>query len=201
MFSPTSTPVLSSLCRKLLISPFTKRHEAYSKEMRGIALRLGNTLTKRPDRHDAIAFLRELPWLLPVLGLCLVISNTMHWSPTFDAATLRLAIIAIALPSLGEELLFRAALLPEPQPDTPLPKTRAALALALFVVWHPLQALFTSDERATVFVDPWFLLAVVALGLACTRLYWRSGSIWPAVVLHWLIVVGWKALAGGPALI
>ncbi|MDJ0641764.1 MAG: CPBP family glutamic-type intramembrane protease [Erythrobacter sp.] len=169
--------------------------------MRAFANKLRDSIVKRPTRYDALILLRELAWLTPALALCVAMSDTMRWNPEFDSATLRLALIALVIPSLGEELLFRAALLPTPQAGQQMPLPRAATAIALFVLWHPLQALVTTDERATIFLDPWFLLAVGALGLACTRAYWRNGSLWPAVILHWLSVIGWKALAGGPAFI
>lgn len=169
--------------------------------MHASAAKLRNVLLTRPKWTDGILILREMIWLVPALGICVVLSDAMRWNPVIDASTLRLALIAVLIPSLGEELLFRAALLPQPQPKSAIPKSRLAVALVLFVLWHPLQALFTTDARAVVFLDPWFLLAVAALGLACSRIYWASNSIWPAVLLHWLAVVGWKALAGGPELL
>ena len=61
---------------------------------------------------------------------------------------------------------------------------RAALALALFVLWHPAQV--------------WLgLLIAAALGLTCTLAWRMTGSIWPAVAIHWVTVVGWKAVLGG----
>jgi predicted Abi (CAAX) family protease len=52
---------------------------------------------------------------------------------------------------------------------------------------------------ARVVLDPFFLAAVFVMGVALGRLYARSGSIWPCVILHWFAVVGWKALLGGPS--
>ena len=48
-------------------------------------------------------------------------------------------------------------------------------------------------------IDPWFLFCVALLGIALSRLYLATWSIWPCVVLHWAVVVGWKALLGGPS--
>ena len=168
-------------------------------KMRYLARKLLSAIEKRTASNDLAILLRELVWLIPILVGCVILSDRMGWDPTFDASTLRLALVAIVIPSLGEELLFRVLLLPQPQPDAPIPKLHAGIALILFVLWHPLQALFATDERSATFLDPWFLIAVGALGFACTRAYWHSGSIWPPVLLHWLAVVGWKGLAGGPA--
>ena len=44
---------------------------------------------------------------------------------------------------------------------------------------------------------PRFLSLVAWLGLACTLSRIRSGSIWPAVIIHWGVVVVWMALYAG----
>jgi hypothetical protein len=31
------------------------------------------------------------------------------------------------------------------------------------------------------------------------RPYWKTASPWSSVALHWLVVVGWKALLSGPS--
>lgn len=169
--------------------------------MRPIITKVREALTTPPTRQDIAAVAKELIWLVPILGLCLILSEQMHWKPNFDTALLRLMIIAIVVPALGEELLFRVVMLPKPDPQTPLPAIRTVLALSLFVIWHPFQAFFVGDARAVIFCDPWFLVATAAMGFSCLRLYWRSGSIWSAIFMHWLIVIAWKSLAGGPALI
>ena len=48
-----------------------------------------------------------------------------------------------------------------------------------------------------VFLEPGFLLVTAALGLTCTLAWRLTGSLWPAVVIHWLTVVGWKGLMAG----
>lgn len=145
--------------------------------------------------------LTETLWLTVVCVVAVVMSAQMEWQPQFDGGTLKLAAIALVIPAFGEELLFRVLALPTPEPDSSFPWVRAVLAIAAFVLWHPLQAWLFGGVRGEIFLDPWFLIAVAALGIACTRAWWRTGSIWPPVLLHWLVVVGWKALAGGPALV
>ena len=163
--------------------------------------RLATSLRRSPSKADASGLLVELAWLLPILGVAVVASPAMEWSPQFGSDTFKLALVAIFVPALGEELLFRVVPLPDPQRASGFPWFAASIALTAFVLWHPLQALLFGGARAEIFLDLWFLIAVAALGFACTRLYWKSGSVWPAVFLHWLVVVGWKALAGGPPLV
>jgi predicted Abi (CAAX) family protease len=160
--------------------------------------RLRAALTTWPDRNGWAQLGIELAWLAPLLLLLGFAGDLMSWQPRFDAEIARLAAVALVAPALGEELLFRAALLPAPDEGR-----RAGLAIALstalFVLWHPPQAWLFGPHWARTVLDPWFLLCVAALGLACARLYLRSGSIWPSTLLHWSVVVAWKALLGGPS--
>ena len=45
-----------------------------------------------------------------------------------------------------------------------------------------------------MFLEPAFLAIVALLGAVCTISWRRSGSVWPAVMIHWLSVVAWKGL-------
>lgn len=74
---------------------------------------------------------------------------------------------------------------------------RATLALALFMLWHPAQVWLGLPMAQPAFLAPGFLIIAAALGLTCTLAWRMTGSVWPAVVIHWLTVVGWKALLGG----
>tara|TARA_R110002072_G_scaffold161616_3_gene313235 strand:- start:456 stop:1040 length:585 start_codon:yes stop_codon:yes gene_type:complete len=158
------------------------------------------------------------------------------------AALWPVALVALFIPALGEELVFRVWLVgshrrsacfeaasqhlsmrsqSESNPDASSPDllggsrdhpeprqagpgddaflgrlARPSAALALFVLWHPVQVWLDLPMAQPVFLEPAFLFLAGLLGLACTISWQRSGSIWPPVVMHWLVVVGWKALAG-----
>lgn len=156
--------------------------------------RVRAALTTIPRGQDWRRLIVELAWLAPALV-------ALGWAGAFAepgftdwAALLRMAAIAIVVPALAEELAFRAALLPPPATRPSL--MRCALAIAAFVVWHPLQVLWFGSGWGETVLNPWFLAAVTALGIATTRLYLATASIWPSVVLHWLVVIAWKALGG-----
>lgn len=111
-------------------------------------------------------------------------------------AWIRYALSLLVVPSLGEEILFRGLLVPPAgQPMSPL---AALVAVAAFVMWHPLQAVAFGPPWAATFLDPAFLVVVTVLGVTLVWMYRRSGSIWPGVILHWLVVAGWKLVCGGP---
>lgn len=86
-----------------------------------------------------------------------------------------------------------------PPPGQPVPPSRLALSTLLFVLWHPPQAWLFGPHWAAAVLNPFFLAAVALLGVALGRLYARTGSIWPCVLLHWTAVVAWKAFFGAPS--
>ena len=151
-----------------------------------------------PPRRAWRDFLIEAAWSLPLAALLCALGGLLEPGWTDDPDQLmRLALVALVAPAFGEELLFRVLLLPPP--GRPVPASRLALSAGLFVLWHPPQALLFGPHWAAVVLNPFFLAAVAMIGVALARLYARTGSIWPCVLLHWTVVVGWKAFFGGPS--
>jgi len=104
--------------------------------------------------------------------------------------------LAVLVPSLGEELVFRGLLTPGREEG--VGPWRAILpSTALFVLWHVFEALTFMPQAAPVFLRADFLATTAVLGLACGWLRWRTSSLWPAVLLHWLEVAGWQIWFGG----
>jgi predicted Abi (CAAX) family protease len=99
----------------------------------------------------------------------------------------------LLMPALLEELLFRALLLPHPLEGVPPGSMLAwmALSVGLFVLYHPVAARLWYLRARTLFDDPRFLLQCALLGLACSLAYGLTGSLWCAVLIHWLAVVVW----------
>lgn len=106
-----------------------------------------------------------------------------------------IALVAFAIPALGEELVFRGVLQPARMTGARALALSAA-SLAAFIVWHPLQVWLGFPTAQPVFLQPPFLATAGLLGLVCTVLVHRSGSVWTAVFVHWLVVVAWKAGGG-----
>jgi predicted Abi (CAAX) family protease len=99
----------------------------------------------------------------------------------------------LVMPAFVEELLFRGLLLPHPLEGVSPIATAPWIALStgLFVLYHPLAARLWYPQGRQVFNDPRFLLQCTLLGLACALAYGLSGSLWWAVLIHWLAVVIW----------
>ena len=106
---------------------------------------------------------------------------------TASTAALPLLLRTFFVPALLEELLFRV-----------LPPPRLwPFALAVYVLFHPLNAKLFLPEARDVFYDPVFLLLAALLGGGCTLLYRRTRSLWPPVALHGFTVAGWLLFLGG----
>ena len=157
---------------------------------------------------DALAGLRRLPdargwrragfefaWALPAMVLLAHLGGFVAWHGLPSASTAAtLAATLLIAPALGEELLFRGLLIPRRGPQG----AWISISAALFVLWHPLQALTFGPSWSAVFLDPWFLAVTAMLGVALGRIYAATASLWPCILAHWLVVFGWKALLGGP---
>ena len=109
-------------------------------------------------------------------------------------------VILFVFPGITEELIFRGLVLPHPSEDGFEPRRRRSLVVSIliFIVWHIGNAWLIFPAARPVFWDWRFLLIVTGLGWACGWSYQRTGSIWPPVIIHWFIVVVWKACLGGP---
>lgn len=143
--------------------------------------------------------LREWRQTLALFVLFLVfatLANRVEYLFNFSApddwaSLLAIAALALAVPAFAEEMVFRVIL------ASRAGWWRCGIALVLFVVWHPVQVWLGLPMAQPVFLEPGFLAVVAGLGLVCTIAYRRTGSIWPAVAIHWGTVVLWKAVASG----
>jgi len=151
---------------------------------------------------DIIASLKRLPDLraaIEGLLLFLVVLAACAWGANSGVLVLKplnqdqLAVTwlsAFLVPTLSEELIFRGWV----KKGAPI---AAVCSLLAYIAWHPIQTLLGLPFAHPEFTNPAFLGLVAWLGFACTLSRIRSGSIWPAVVIHWGIVVMWKSLYGG----
>jgi predicted Abi (CAAX) family protease len=103
------------------------------------------------------------------------------------------------LPALLEEILFRMLLIPHPIETAVLVDIFkwSIISLAAFVIYHPLNALTFYPVGKPTFWDWRFLTLAGLLGIVCSIAYYTTGSIWPPVFIHWIIVVGWIKFFGG----
>ncbi|MDC7682467.1 CPBP family glutamic-type intramembrane protease [Asticcacaulis sp. BYS171W] len=124
-------------------------------------------------------------------------SGILKWEPASGNLPL-LFLSVLVVPAFTEELFFRGLLVPE-RGETQRPVLIIAVGLAVFVLWHVVEAkLFLPG--ATLFLEPAFLLCAGLIGLGCALMRYLTGSLWPAVLFHAVLVWAWKAYLGGPSL-
>lgn len=146
-------------------------------------------LKRLPDLQAAIEAL-ILFLMVVAAGVWAAMSGVLELRPVSRDQVFAISLSAFLIPVMGEELAFRGWL----RKGAPL---AAVASLLAYIAWHPLQTLLQLPFGRPEFLDPSFLALVAWLGLACTLSRIRSGSIWPAVIIHWGIVVVWKALYAG----
>jgi len=165
-------------------------------------------MTLTTYRHRLLDSLRTLPsargWLfcaavsaitLTTMALIGFATGLYHLTPTQPDLPLRMLVVFF-IPALGEEIPFRGLLTPGPN-ESKRPGLEIAASTALYTLWHAFEAVTFLKSAAGVFLRPDFLLCCAVLGLGCAITRRVTGSIWPAVILHWALVVVWQTWLGG----
>jgi predicted Abi (CAAX) family protease len=107
------------------------------------------------------------------------------------------------LPALVEEFGFRLLLIPHPI-ETAISSDICLWSigsLILFTIYHPFNARTFYKLGNPTFMDLRFLILTSLLGLVCSIAYLSTGSIWSAVLIHWIVVGSWLKLFGGEQLL
>lgn len=114
-----------------------------------------------------------------------------------------LPILLFVFPSLLEEAFFRGVLIPRNiLASGHLKATRSvAISTLAFVLWHPFNALAFNPTAVSLFLNPWFLVIVCAMGVTCGYGYVLSRSIWVPVIIHWAAITVWVVFLGGRNLV
>lgn len=161
--------------------------------------RLWAALVTWPDRRAWA----QCAWVSAVTLLAMVAigAGTGLYRPgAGNLAVLPLTAVGVFfVPALGEEAIFRGLLVPSRGGDHS-PWLAIGLSTVVYTAWHPLEGLTFLPGAGSLFTRPDFLGVTALLGLACAEMRWRTGSLWPAVLLHWALVVIWKTWLGGPSL-
>ncbi len=144
-------------------------------------------------------------WLLACFAILILSvgfsSNFLTFQPVHLSWLIVIRFMGITLiaPATVEEVFYRVILLPHKSERATF-RTKCiwgSISLTAYICGHPLNALTFYPAGFPTFINPVFLLATALLGLICMMVYWRSGSLWPPVIIHWLVVVVWLLLLGG----
>jgi len=128
-------------------------------------------------------------------------SGFLRWSTVQKSFKTKILVIvgSILSPALVEEVFFRVLIIPNIVEIMPLSRwfLLALVSLILFVLYHPLIAITFYKLGRPTFFNPIFLLLTSLLGIICTSVYKLTGSIWPSIFIHWLVVVVWLLFLDG----
>lgn len=156
--------------------------------------------------------LAALAWTLALLGLFSALALPAGWSWGFLVPGWQLlpwrqqlhqAAALLVMPALGEELLFRVALMPSPHLGQGSDGLNwsvlgwGALSLGLFVLYHPLAGRLWYPRGRILFQDRHFLMLCTLLGATFSIAFQISGSLWSPVLVHWVAVSVWLGPLNG----
>ncbi|MGA0604159.1 type II CAAX prenyl endopeptidase Rce1 family protein [Caulobacter sp. KR2-114] len=119
---------------------------------------------------------------------------TLH--PTLTAGLGGRLVGVLIAPGLGEEAPFRGLMIPG-RDEAASPWTALIPVTLVFTAWHVVEVLTFLPAARAAFLRWDFLTCAAILGLGCGLIRWRTGSLWPAVALHWLAVTIWQTWLGG----
>jgi predicted Abi (CAAX) family protease len=119
---------------------------------------------------------------------------TLHPANTAHLA-FRLTETFVA-PAIGEELVFRGLLIPG-RAESPRFLGALLFSSTVFILWHVVEAEIFLRSAAPMFLRPDFLACAATLGVGCAFVRRLTGSLWPAVALHWVMVGIWQTWLGG----
>ncbi len=166
---------------------------------RGQDLKLG--LVTKPSKADII-FSITVALIYAAIALPVGLLTGFLKIRVLEMSTFSMVILPFSLlvmPSLLEELFFRALMLPhKTRKHTAQKKLFFSLfSIFAFIAWHPINAITINAAAYPIFTDPIFLILAALMACACTITYVKSGSIWIPVFIHWITVLIWVFFLGG----
>ncbi len=161
-----------------------------------IGSRYRRALTAVPSARDWQLTILLLLGFAALTGALDFATGMIRLHPVEPLTMARLFASTLIIPALAEELLFRGYL--PGGKETKRPWLWIAGSTAVFVFWHVVQT-WVLKGAGPIFLRGDFLASSALLGLVCANLRMRTGSLWPGVAVHWIVVFGWLTVLGGPS--
>jgi len=158
--------------------------------------RLGRSVTTWPDARGWVYAAGVGAITLAAIGAVGFSSGLYAVGPPNTRGLPSRLLTTLIAPAIGEEASFRGLLVPD-RSETRRPWSALAAVTGVFTLWHVVEAKTFLPQASRMFTRPDFLACAALLGLGCGVIRWRTGSLWPAVGLHWLMVTIWQTWLGG----
>lgn len=150
-----------------------------------------------PDRRRWVAAAGLALPATAIIALAGYLGGWLRFEPVAISGVAHLVgLILLFVAVLAEELVFRGLLLSAFAAFSQ--RLGNWLSIGLFVLWQPVQALVFSPPWSAILLQPSFLFATFILGIVVTHIRIVSQSLWPAILIRWLLLVVWTLLLGGP---
>ncbi|WP_417622833.1 type II CAAX prenyl endopeptidase Rce1 family protein [Parasphingorhabdus sp.] len=132
-----------------------------------------------------------------IISLLGYLGEWLHFDPVGNIQSHLITVaILFFVPAFLIEFIFRGVLLSWLAAFSQ--RWGSWLSAFLFMLWHPFLALTFEPPWAAIYLQPSFLFATFILGIILTHIRIVSKSLWPVVVIHWILVVLWRLFFGGP---
>ena len=111
----------------------------------------------------------------------------------------KIVLFTLFFPAVSEEIIFRVLILPRQDESASIQDCLfwVVAGVLVFVIYHPVNAALFMRKAKSTFNSFAFLISSAILGLACSGIYLKTGSIYTTVAAHWICVVGWLLFFGG----
>ena len=152
--------------------------------------RLIRAVTTWPSHKGWIECLLAGAAATALITILAAITGLLRYNPDLS----RLSPMVFLIPAFTEELIFRGPL--PTQDDMTRPILWLGLGVVIFTLWHVVEAT-TFLPGARLFLTPGFLACAAVLGAACAWMRYRTGSLWPGVLFHGIVVLVWQVLFSG----
>ena len=157
--------------------------------------RLISSLVTWPSPKGWVSCVPVAAMAVAAITLVALTGGFLHWQP--DPSRLWRLPMILVIPAFSEELVFRGSI--PKQGESQHSWIWITATTIAFTAWHAVEAV-TFLPGARLFLQPTFLACAAILGLACAVMRYRTGSLWPAVAYHGLVVWLWQSFLGGPGI-
>lgn len=185
---------LFNYCKECMVTQF-------SKLLSKLTYRLSKAFLTKPNTKDWLLLIC-LGWWFSLIVLPLGFHSQFLAFGIAEislTAALKVTFLLLIMPSVVEEIIFRVFMTYHKTEEALGNKAFVwwCISLISYIIYHPLNSVTFYPEGFPTFINPIFLISTTLLGIACTYLYWKTGSIYPSIIIHWITVVVWLLFLSG----